>query len=61
MRFIERFSILTYVAAVLCGMAVHWVLASALPLCEKALCVSLLLLSSLILFVNDFEKVMLKK
>jgi hypothetical protein len=61
MKFMEGISILTFIVSVLSGMAIHWVFTLDFPFYVKALCVSLVLLSALLLFINDFEKAMLKK
>jgi len=61
MKFLEGVSVLTFIGGVLSGMAIQWVLALDAPFYAKALCVSLLLLSALLLFANDFDKMRIKE
>jgi hypothetical protein len=61
MKILQGVSDLTFIVGVLSGVAVHWVLALNAPFYVKALCVSLLLLSALILFANDFDKMRIEE
>jgi hypothetical protein len=61
MKILQGVSALTFIAAFVSGMAIHWFLVLDLPVYAKVLCVSLLLLSSLLLFLNDADKTRLKE
>jgi len=54
-------SAFTFVVGVLSGVVIQWVLALDAPFYVKALCVSLLVLSVLLLFANDVDKMRLKE
>lgn len=54
MKFLEGISVLTFIEGVLSGMAVQWFLISDFAACAKDLCVSLFVLSALLLFFSEF-------
>jgi hypothetical protein len=61
MKIVDNISILTFVAGFIAGRAAYWIWTLDLPFYAKALSVSLILLSALLLCVNDFDKMMLKE
>jgi hypothetical protein len=61
MKFMEGVSVLTVVMCFLSGIATYWILTFNWPFYAKALCVTLLVLSSLILFANDVDKMRVKE
>ena len=56
MRFLKGISILTFIVGVLSGVVIHRILILDFPFYMKAVSVSLLVLSALLLFVNEREK-----
>ena len=61
MKIVDNISILTFAAGFIAGRAAYWIWTLDLPFYAKALSVSLILLSALLLCVNDFDKMMLKE